>query len=128
MIIEELSYFLGTQGLANVYEGRLPTDPDDCLAVIDYFSLPPGLVHDQPGVIAYEMPRVQVLSRSASRQTAARNAQLASQALARVVNTSIMEAFYLGIIPLSSPFLLERDPNDRTIYACNYQVDKQLSP
>ncbi len=123
-LVEDVSAFLTTQGQgANLYLARLPDNPDDVAALYQYAGRSPLFVHDKAG-IDIERPALQVLVRSRVYATAQARAYAIHTLLVAVVNSTLGSTLYQRIEPLASPFLLDRDQNDRTVFAANYHAWK----
>lgn len=123
-LVEDVASFLSahSQG-TNLYLGRLPDSPDDVAAVYQYAGRSPLFVHDKAG-IDIERPALQVLVRSRVYATAQTRAYAIYTLLAAVVNATLGSTLYQRIEPLASPFLLDRDQNDRTVFAANFHAWK----
>ena len=106
--------------------GRLPPDPDDAVALIAYTGLRPEFVHNVAG-ISRDRPALQVLVRSKVYATAQATAQAIYELLAGLVNETINTTFYQRCEPLGSPFLMNRDANERAIIAANYYCSRTLA-
>ena len=130
MLLAELGAYLATEGVGTVgtdiFYGTLPATPEACVALFEYGGIAPE--HNLgTTALRYEMPRVQVLTRHGTYLTGIKKAQDVTNAFAAIANSTISEVYYLHVEPLQSPFLLDRDQNDRWIFACNYQVRKAVS-
>lgn len=126
-------HVIETAGLAtsgtNLFAGGLPPDPVLCCALIEYGGEPPirtqneGAAHSsaQGG----EQPRFQLLCRAATYSTGRSLIQQIWHVLDAIVNEEIQGTFYQRVAALQSPFLLERDANDRWIFICNFTASKE---
>lgn len=124
-LVADVDVYLGTLGLdAATYRGRLPDSPDTATALIPYAGRPPLFVHNTPG-ISIDRPALQILCRAKTFVDAEARAAALYAALAGVVNTDLNGTRYQRIEPLAAPFLLERDANDRTVFALNFYVMKK---
>jgi hypothetical protein len=103
---------------------ELPDKPDDLVVLYEIQGLPPGFVHG-PMSASYEYPRIRVLTRSKDYDTAKAKAQDLFRTLGSVVNATLSGVRYLRITPMRTPYQIQRDANDRTLIACEYQVHKE---
>ena len=121
-----------TAGLA-IYEtdlflGGLPPEPSECCALVEYGGEPPlrtqneGAAHSsaQGG----ERPRFQLLCRATNYEAGRSLIQNIWHVLDAIRNETISGKFYQRVAALQSPFLLERDGNDRWIFVANFAVTK----
>ncbi len=127
MLLPELGTYLQTAGIGtlgtDLFLGELPANPDNCVAILEYGGMAPE--HDLgTTALRYEFPRVQVVVRNTSYATGRLKAQDILGDMAAVANETLTSVYYLEAAPLQSPFLLERDDNDRWVFACNYQITK----
>jgi hypothetical protein len=122
LVATSCSLTLGT----NLFLGTLPATPDACLAIKEYPGVPADFVFSEAG-IAIDHPRLQVLARGAQDDYATARALLetAYQALGATAAQSISGTRYLAFRPLTGPFDLGRDGNNRPILAFNLQIDKE---
>jgi len=119
----------GVEG-SDLFLGTMPSDPSECCALIEYSGEPPlrtqneGSAHSsaQGG----ERPRVQLLCRSAEYETGRSLVQAITETLDAVRNETIEGTWYTRIAAIQSPFLVERDENDRYVFACNFQIVKRV--
>lgn len=111
-----------------LFLGTLPATPDACLSLKEYPGSPPDFVFGDTN-ISVEYPRIQVLSRGAPDDyaTARAQAELAYKALGAALAQSISSTRYLAFRPLTAPFDLGRDGNNRPIVAFNLQIEKERS-
>lgn len=107
----------------NLFMGLLPPDPDDAAALYQYAGLRPEFVQNKPG-ISRDRPALQVKCRSKVYATAQTRAMAIYALLAFVVNEELSGTTYQRIEPLGAPFFLERDKNQRTVFAANYYVSR----
>lgn len=131
MLIDELATYLQSKGLGtigtDIFEGRLMDTPDAQIALIDYAGRPSELTHDIAG-IAYERPRVQVLARSSPDDYAgARTKANGAYKVLEFANQTLSGVRYLQVTALHPPFLLDRDHQERCVFAFNIDVLKELS-
>lgn len=124
-LVADVDVYLGTLSLdANTFRGRLPDTPDSATALFQYAGRAPLFVHNTAG-ISIDRPALQILNRAKSYAEAEARALALYAALSAVVNLTLNGTTYQRIEPLGSPFLLERDANDRTVFGANYYCMKK---
>jgi hypothetical protein len=74
-----------------------------------------------------EMPRFQLIVRSTDYETGRNLIQSIWNVLDAIVNRDVNGTFYQRCAALQSPFMLERDDNDRWIFVANFQVSKVVA-
>jgi hypothetical protein len=120
---------LGTFG-TDLFAGGLPSEPIECCALVEYGGEPPlrnqtdGAAHQsaQGG----ERPRFQLMCRSADYETGRNLIQQMWADLDGIVNETLSGIFYQRVAALQSPFLLERDQNNRWIFIANFVATKEV--
>lgn len=124
-LVTDVKAYLVAQGQAtNTFMGRLPDTPDSATALFQYAGRSPLFVHNLP-TISIDRPALQILNRAKTYADAETRALALYALLAAVVNATLGSTTYQRIEPLAAPFLLERDANDRTVFAANYYVMKK---
>lgn len=110
----------GTYG-ADLFVGRLPSAPDNCVGVTTYQGLAPQYVHER-GDPLIDRASFQVLIRS-QRQLGLLAAESKAYAiwthLASVANRTVGSTHFLAILPYQSPFEIPSDDNERFLYVFN---------
>lgn len=125
MLLDDISDYLVGEGTGTVYKDQLPASPDTTLAV---FSIPGfGPTHTMQAPHVLEEPRIQVLVRSQSLQTAHQNALNVYGLLNGLRNKTINGVQYHWTTALTQPYSMGRDQNQRYIVACQYDVKKDRS-
>jgi hypothetical protein len=130
VLLEELGQRLqalghGTLGV-DLFIYQLPDEPDSCVALRGYEG--PEPVYTQGTALpTFERPRFQLTARALEVGTAMTAAWAAWKELSRIKNELIGGAWYLSVHPLQSPFLLERDENNRWVAAANFEAWKEVS-
>jgi hypothetical protein len=71
-----------------------------------------------------EQPRFQLLVRAADYEAGRNLIQSIWNVLDAIVNRNVNGTFYQRVAALQSPFMLERDANDRWIFIANFQASK----
>ena len=109
----------------NLFKGLMPETPDTCVTLYETPGRQPSeqMGNSQGGT---ERPNLQVISRASDYVTARTNAQTVWNALRLVTEQTLSGVRYLRIQPLQSPFLLNRDDNQRVRVAFNCMVEKEL--
>jgi hypothetical protein len=131
MLLDELSAYLGTQGIGTVgtdiFNGIIPDSPDALVSLIEYGGVSP--VHALGGGNAkWERPQVQVVVRATTYSAARTKIETIYKLLHKLTNTALSSVLYLMIEAVQSPFFLRRDESTRVLLACNFQISKELSP
>jgi hypothetical protein len=136
MILDDITKFIAASSTAftsgtNLFASMFPPGSADTAAVVIEYSGPgPEWAFGSTSPIR-ERPRVQIISRSSSYQTARTNAETIHTILDRGVTNSTLAGStgnrYLTIAAVQSPFSLGQDQNDLHRVACNYQVEKERS-
>lgn len=128
MICEHVAAYL--QGLGHgvlgtsLFKDHLPEDPDDIVLITTSGGFAPTFVHDRSGV-STEMPTFQIAVRSASIFTAKTKSYQIYNDLQRVGNIMVDGIFFQRIVPLQTPFSIDRDERNRWIWGCNYIAEKE---
>jgi hypothetical protein len=128
-LLDDLGTYLATEVASltlgtNLFLGRLPDDPDTCVAVYEYSGDDPVNVMGGPGLPPVEQPRVQVAVRAAGYATAHTLAVECWTALEQVLNETLTSTRYHRVAAIQSPFPMRRDDQDRVVFAQNYRVIK----
>lgn len=110
----------------NLFYGRLPDDPDICVALFETGGSPPTSTLGADAVPLIESPRVQVMCRAPAYADASTLSVDVWKQLQLVANDSLSSTLYQRVNAVQSPFALERDSRDRLVMACNYQVTKNV--
>lgn len=112
----------------SISKDYMPTTPDTCLAIYGYGGLAPthGMAGG-PGLALLEEPRIQIVARSLSLQSAHQDARSAYKVLNGLRKRTINGMTYHWVSAIQEPFLLERDTNARFSVACNYEIKKDRS-
>jgi hypothetical protein len=132
MLLDELADYLSTNGLGtvgtNLFKGFLPDETNEAGAIYETGGFFPvrGFASG-PGQAKAERPRVQVVFRSTSYQSARTKADTAFKLLDGLGDVTLSGTRYLWVGAVHSPFLMARDQNQRVLIACNYDVVKSLS-
>jgi hypothetical protein len=136
VILDDLLTYLAAQSTAltvrsgsggNLSISHMPDSPDTAVTIYETPGASPIYVMSTSGssaLRAFEQPRVQVISRSSSYQTARTNADTVFDILDGYVGTlpTATGTSYLQITAVQSPFSLGRDENGRYEISCNYEA------
>lgn len=127
-LLQDMKDYLVDQGVTErIMVLRMPDEEPqgatDIISLFQYGGDEPLFVPENPD-IQYDRPRLQVLTRSDDPDIAGGIAHRVRQLLSRIVNMDINGHHYLRITPNGSPFLLQRDEAERTIWSANYRVWK----
>lgn len=125
MFLDDMADLLSTGGMGTVYKDHSPTTPNTVTTVYGQMGIAPTYTMRNPHVL--EQPRVQVVCRSISLETAHENARSAYELLSGVRNRTINTVLYHWIQPSGEPVLIGKDQNARFTVACNYDVTKNRS-
>ena len=125
MVLDDLADVLSTEGMGTVYKDYMPTSPDTVISIYGTGGLGPTHTMQAPHVL--EEPRVQVLCRAESLQTAHQSARGVYGVLNGLRDRSINGVMYRWVTAIQEPFLIGRDQNARFTVACNYAVKKDRS-
>jgi hypothetical protein len=125
MYITDLADLLEQGGVVNVQEFVLQPDPDVCVALRPYGGTFTGEFGSEQATT--ENPRCQVLVRGAANDASEPATRAyAIWLLLQRQGVTINGRRYHTIAPLSTPFLLRRDENERYEWAFNVEVYKEL--
>lgn len=125
-MIEEVATYLDTQSTrfalgTNLFLNWLDDTPGTSAAVIETGGSDPSRVF-KATVAAWENARFQLLCRSTSSSVARANIDAAWTIYEGVTNQTLSGSTYLRISAVQSPFMLTRDDQGRSIFACNFDV------
>ncbi|MDX1746093.1 MAG: minor capsid protein [Halobacteriales archaeon] len=136
MLLDDIaSYILAnTTGFTlgtNLFKSRTPeTAADTSVTLFEAPGLAPEWSFGST-TPTRERPRLQVLSRSTSYQTARNNAETIHKALDRqIVNSTSVSSTgprYILVRAVQQPFPIDFDSNVRHTISCNYDIEKERS-
>ncbi|MDD3921343.1 MAG: minor capsid protein [Eubacteriales bacterium] len=125
MLLAEIGAYLAANGIGTVgttiFYGQMPETPDVCVALFEYAGEPPESTHDRQH---YEKPGLQVLVRGTSYATARTTIASIETLLHTLANTTLTGTKYLFVRAVQSPFIFDRDGQNRVTLAQNYIVTK----
>jgi len=116
-----VTFTLGT----NLFIGRLPDDPDLCCAIYQYGGEEPLKTMGGDAMPPIEEPRIQVIIRATGYATAQSTITTIWGYLEAILNENLTGDRYLRVSAVQSPFPLERDSQDRILFAQNFRVQKE---
>lgn len=123
MLIRDIAQILQSNGIGtlgvDIFLGQLPASPDNVVAIFEYAGEPPDLHAN------IEYPGLQVMVRNKRYDAGRQKIEQARNVLHGIVETVINGHRYLLIRANQSPFLLERDENNRAIFVCNFRLIKE---
>lgn len=130
-LLAEVGMHLASLGLGTVatsiFLGHMPDAPSVCCSLHEYGGAPAELGFGVAGV-QFEHPGLQVRFRGEPRDYEAprANAESAYRGLAAVQAQTLGSpgTYYHLVVPQQSPYLLERDGQERCVIACNFLVTK----
>jgi hypothetical protein len=112
----------------DLFSGGLPPTPSECCALVEYGGMDPLRTQNEGAVPSSaqgaEQPRFQLLVRAADYEAGRNLIQSIWNVLDAIVNRDVNGTFYQRVAALQSPFMLERDANDRWIFIANFQASK----
>lgn len=128
-LLDDLGAYLGSQVASltlgtNLFLGRMPDTPDTCVALYEYGGDVPLNVMGSDALPPVEQPRLQVLVRAAGYSSARTLALECWTEIEGILNESLSGTLYHRVAANQSPFPLERDSQDRVIWAQNFRVQK----
>lgn len=130
MLLEELGTMLQTLGHGTLGETlfiyQLPDEPDACIALRGYEGREPMWTHSG-ALPAFERQRFQLTARAFTVGDAMTAAAAAWRSLLVIRNQAVGGGFYLAVQPLQSPFIVERDENNRWIAAANFEAWRETT-
>lgn len=125
MLLDDLADVLSTGGMGTIYKDYMPTSPDAAISI--YGAGGQGPTHTMKAPHVLEEPRVQVICRAGSLQSAHQSARGVYVLLSGLRDRSVNGVMYRWITAIQEPFLIGRDQNARFTVACNYDVKKDRS-
>ena len=105
----------------SLFYNFLPEEPARAASIIETGGVAPARAFGSTGP-SWERGRVQVACRSTSSATARGDIDAAFVLLEAVQNQTLTSNVFLRISAVQSPFLMERDPRGRPVFACNFDV------
>jgi len=133
MILDDVMTLLGSASIGltagtNLFAGTLPDAPDKACAIYETGGMFP--IHAMgagPGNALVERPRVQVVTRAMSYQSARQLAQNVFQAMDGLTNATINSTSYLLVSAVNSPAAMGLDGSGRPRLVMNFDIMKKVS-
>lgn len=130
LLVTDIDDYLTSGGVTTpaIFRGKQPTSPDRVVTIYETGGLSP--VHGMgasPGTALVEQPEIQVVARSDTYSTARSDADDCFGLLDGLYDRTINGTRYLYIEALHSPFMLDRDDQDRPRISCRYRIVKALT-
>lgn len=133
MILDDVMTYLGSAAVGltagtNLFAGTFPDSPDKACAVYETGGLQPvHAMSGSPGNALVERPRVQIVTRAVSYQSARQLAQNVFQAMDGLTNTTINSTSYLLVSAVNSPAAMGLDGSGRPRLVMNFDIMKKVS-
>jgi len=108
---------------SNLFVGRQPTNPENCVTIVDRPSWPMNINLD--GSCDFDYASIQVNVRNLSYNAAATMAQAIIELLHGANNFKINATDYFVCMCVSGPSLLEWDQNNRAILICDFDIQRR---
>lgn len=129
MLLDDVADLLSTGGAGTVgtdiWKGATFGTADPSLAILmsgGYESV--HTMNSGPGLAPVEQPRVQIVVRSLSEETALRRAQLAFRLLDGLRERTINGVRYMWASAVQPPYALDRDENNRVMVTFNVDIKR----
>lgn len=120
--ILEAESSLGLIFADNLFIGKEPTKPANCVVIFDTSSIPPQLAFVSQG---YEYPSVQIRVRNIDYQTGWNLIEAIKTTLHGLGNITCGDYLYTVIYCASGPALLDWDTNSRARIICNFNLQRR---
>ena len=120
MLVAESS--LGLTFATNLFIGREPPEPDDCVTVFDTPGFPPLLTLNSVG---YYYPSIQIRVRTAAYMSGWDMAEAIRTVLHGKANETWNTTLYTVIYCSSGPALLDWDANGRARFIINFNLQRR---
>jgi len=117
--VDSGTYIIGT----NLFVGKEPAKPDNCITLYDYGGRPPQLTFDRTE--KYEYPSVQVRVRNNDYRAGWDMIQDIADSLHGLSNETWNGALYTVIFVSSGPAFVAWDGNNRAIFVVNLGIQRR---
>lgn len=124
MLVGESS--LGLTFATDLFIGRMPNNPDNCVCLYDLAGQAP-LLSLQKSTSNYYYNGLFIKVRNTSYQAAWNKAFAILQFLHAHGNVVLNGTLYTLIRALENPQLIEWDENNRPVFGCNFEVQRRAS-
>jgi hypothetical protein len=115
---------LGLEFGENLFIGKEPSSPQDCVTIYDTFGSPPQLTFDGKDSL-YEYPSIQIRVRNRKYQTGWALINDIMLSLHGRANETYNETLYTVIYCSSGPALLTWDDNEMVKFICNFNLQRR---
>jgi len=132
MILDDVMTYLGSASVGltagtNLFAGTCPDAPDKACALYETGGMQPvHAMSGSPGNALVERPRITVITRSVSYQSARQLAQNVFQVMDGLTNTTINSTSYLLVTAVNSPQSMGLDKG-RPRVVMNFDIMKKVS-
>jgi hypothetical protein len=117
MIAKEIRDYLSTQIQdVDIFYSRVVASPDTIVSVLDYYGRPPELQDN------YDHPRFQIRVRAPTYDESKDLCWECYSALHNLCRITVSGLEILEIVALQSPYQLELDELDRTVFQVNFEA------
>ena len=120
--VTDTTLTLGT----NLFLGRLPDDPNTCVAIYETAGTAPDDVFGADTAPPIENAGLNCHTRAAAYSDCQSLAVDVMKTLSKVINETLTSTAYYKIEATQSPFALMRDEQERMLFSCNFMVAKAL--
>ena len=133
MILDDVMTYLASASVGltagtNMFAGTFPDSPDNACAIYETGGKQPiHAMSGSPGNALVERPRIQVITRAVSYQSARQLAQNVFQAMDGLTNTTINSTSYLLVRAVNSPTAMGLDGSGRPRLVMNFDIMKKVS-
>lgn len=114
---------LGLEFATNLFIGREPSMPNDCVTIFDVGGLPPAATLERTERYYYEIFQIRV--RNTSYELAFAEIQAIYEALHGRANETWNSTYYTVITCSSGPAFLDWDENNRCRFIINFQAQRR---
>ena len=130
-LLEEVGTYLQTSAIGtlgtDIFLSTLPDQPDVAVVVYTYPGEAPASTLGGETLPAYDLPRIQVVTRATTYSAAATKADTIWRLLTKVTDRTLSGVRYLRIEAINGPAPLRRDDQDRELIFANYQVWREIT-
>ena len=114
---------LGLTFATDLFIGKEPSEPDNCVTIYDTPGMPPGLGLDKDD--KYQYPSIQVRVRNNSYVTGWNLANDIMDALHGRAHETWNSTYYMLISCSSGPALLDWDDHNRARFIINFELERR---
>ena len=119
LVSESAGYVFGT----NLFVGKEPAMPDNCITIFDTPGFPPQLTLDRTEI--YEYPTIQIRVRDQGYQDGFTTINNIKDLLHGIGQDTVNGTFYSLIACSSGPALLDWDEKERCRWIANFMVQRR---